>query len=314
MQRDPAVIAAIRRRMGECEARRLGTCGRIDIALGFDNAIDMETCDGCYARRGPRMFPGEPPNSPSAIEFRQEYIDTVIGNVKKKIDRQRPTVILTVMGRHMDQAEREATMLRVAPRFGRDKAVKIAADIGGETLAQRVDAAFANMSERDQVKAMAPTERWSQVKAQWAAIEKEPPAVEHWSLIRKGANLVTAVASGKHVTRESLDLRSVSCHGVTLSGERMKAVCPSRLQVGKRFFCGDCGCGERDQTCIGTLQEDGTIEPDNKLFYTELPCPRRMPGFSNAILTIGGRSIRSDHGDGAPGGPAESSAERPEPA
>jgi hypothetical protein len=71
------------------------------------------------------------------------------------------------------------------------------------------------------------------------------------------------------------DLRLISCFG---DGENIP-VCPglraSKEQRGK-FFCGECGCGDRRATWLNT---DDTEY--GKLDHPYLNCPRKMPGFSN---------------------------------
>ena len=71
------------------------------------------------------------------------------------------------------------------------------------------------------------------------------------------------------------DLRLLSCFG---DGENIP-VCPglraSKEQRGK-FFCGECGCGDRRATWLNMDDEEY-----GKLDHPYLNCPRKMPGFSN---------------------------------
>ena len=71
------------------------------------------------------------------------------------------------------------------------------------------------------------------------------------------------------------DIRLLSCFG---NGDDIP-VCPglrpSDRKMGK-FYCGECGCGDKASTWL-----NGTEEEYTKLDHPYLSCPRRMPGFSD---------------------------------
>lgn len=81
--------------------------------------------------------------------------------------------------------------------------------------------------------------------------------------------------SSKRADVSTKDLRLLSCFG---DGENIP-VCPglraSKEQRGK-FFCGECGCGDRRATWLNMDDEEY-----GKLDHPYLNCPRKMPGFSN---------------------------------
>ena len=81
--------------------------------------------------------------------------------------------------------------------------------------------------------------------------------------------------SEKKVEVNTKDIRLLSCFG---NGDDI-SVCPglrpSERKMGK-FFCGECGCGDKATTWL-----NGTEEEYTKLDHPYLSCPRKMPGFSD---------------------------------
>ncbi len=79
----------------------------------------------------------------------------------------------------------------------------------------------------------------------------------------------------KKVDVSTKDIRLLSCFG---NGDDIP-VCPglrpSDRKMGK-FYCGECGCGDKATTWL-----NGTEEEYTKLDHPYLSCPRRMPGFSD---------------------------------
>jgi len=102
------------------------------------------------------------------------------------------------------------------------------------------------------------------------------------SLLNKVKSAVEAYASrgitqDKRCDEETKKVRSISCHG---DSERGIAPCEfrrdSKVEEG-RFYCGECGCGDRAATWLNAKQpEDYT-----KLDFPKVVCPLNMPGFSN---------------------------------
>jgi hypothetical protein len=287
--------ARIRARRAECEVRREGTCGRIDILLGYEHGITIEECDACWALGGP-----------SAAAWQREYVQLVVRNTALNYRRVDSVLVLeTIVNRHLPAAERAATVLLFAPRIGQERAQKLAEAAGGAALVAQVEALFAAMPDEEQMAALMPSERWSQVSGVWDEIEKasaeEEP--ELWNIVQKSIYLGDALIGGKIkpedlVDRRDLNLRNISCFGTDLDGVRHKGACPSLKQQGDEFFCGDCGCGFTKRARLR-----------NKLHRRKLRCPRRMPGFSNARLTVNGKPLsrvtyKAPKTDGVAPGPA----------
>jgi len=110
-----------------------------------------------------------------------------------------------------------------------------------------------------------------------------PPGPQHPpSLINKMKSVVEAYASrgvtqDKRCDADTKRIRSVSCHGDQSLGI---APCPFRRNSNAeegRFYCGECGCGDRQATWLNAKSpEDYT-----KLDFPKVVCPLQMPGFSN---------------------------------
>lgn len=263
--------ARVRARMFECPYRRSTSCGQLDVALGWVQPVTLEQCDACFLKG---------PSSQASKTMRDGIGAQVVANVLADLPRNPPSVILTVLGRHVpDRAERQRLLLTVAPRIGEEAARSFAAAVGGEALLRQVAAAFAGMSPHQRAMARTPGERWGAVDSLWTRVQKEidagerPPA--EWSAAQKITFFAAAKWSGRRVSLEVLNTRTVSCTGLDLDGNRVKDPCPSRRESKAGYsYCADCGCGERPAAKL-----------DDKLLHVELACPRAMPGFCNADVT-----------------------------
>ena len=71
------------------------------------------------------------------------------------------------------------------------------------------------------------------------------------------------------------DIRLLSCFGDGKDIPVCPALMPSKEQAGK-FYCGECGCGDRRATWLNTDEREY-----GKLDHPYLSCPRKMPGFSD---------------------------------
>jgi hypothetical protein len=102
------------------------------------------------------------------------------------------------------------------------------------------------------------------------------------SLLNKVKSAVEAYASrgitqDKRCTEDIKKTRLVSCHG---DPERGIAPCPFRRDSSAeegRYYCGECGCGDRKATWLNAKQPDDYT----KLDFPKVVCPLNMPGFSN---------------------------------
>lgn len=267
-------IQRIQARMRECPMRRHATCGDLDTRLGFEQAITMDECDACFAKGGPK-----------AEQHHIDWAGRIVANCKSGIDKLPTVIALTVLGKHVtDPMERQVLAIRVAPRLGQKKTLAYAVRVGDAGLTAVLTKLFDGMSAEAEAVAMAPGDRWAEVQSGWESIEKEVSAggfePETHTLFQKIKFFVKAIAGGKSVSWEDLNTRHISCHGTDLDGKTIKAPCPSRRQEKGVMFCGHCGCG---------LTRAARL--DNKLHHKNLVCPRLMPGFSNASITVGGKTI-----------------------
>lgn len=120
-------------------------------------------------------------------------------------------------------------------------------------------------------------------------IEKAPEfrkqAVQEQSMVKKKMSMLqsfaTAIASrgiqDNKVQKPIKQLRVLSCFGNQAQGGVLPPC--EHLKESKtpgKFYCGGCGCGDREGTW---LIADG--DKYSKLDYPKLTCPLSMPGFTN---------------------------------
>ena len=79
----------------------------------------------------------------------------------------------------------------------------------------------------------------------------------------------------KKVDVTTKDIRLLSCFGNGDDIPVCPALRPSERKMGK-FFCGECGCGDKATTWLNGDESDYT-----KLDHPFLSCPKKMPGFSD---------------------------------
>lgn len=285
---EPAALRErLRARMAECELRRPGTCGRLDLLLGYEHAITMDECDACFAAGG-----GDP-HSPPARAHQVRYVQVVVRNLSRRPERLQPLALEALIRRHLDPDARPAVLLEQAPRMGRERSLRIAAESCPSALPE-LRRLFEGMSPEQELAALDPVERWARVASAWAAIEAEVESgefePEHWHLGQKAVSLLKAKAAGRGADHEVVNTRNISCFGTDLEGRRFKAACPAlRLHEGEAY-CAECGCGYTRRGRLG-----------DKLTHKKLPCPRAMPGFSNARITIDGKAVQKAADRGAAG-------------
>ncbi len=185
-----------------------------------------------------------------AADYRRGYVQMVISGLN--LATVKPRVLVNILKKHTPADQQKARLLQLAPTLGRETAMQIAKEFGCEGA---VYAVFADMTIREEIDKTHPAVRWSAVAKAWHYAQAK---------ISKGW-------TDKKVDESIKQLRASSC-----------ADCPSKY-TGKdgHAYCNECGCGEKDDTRL-----DG--EGYTKLDYPYLPCPRQMPGFSNALLTVEG--------------------------
>lgn len=108
----------------------------------------------------------------------------------------------------------------------------------------------------------------------------EDKLVEQKNFVQKAASFATSMASKgidhKRSTLEVKNLRKLSCHG-----DDTLAPCSQRKpsqNFENSFFCGACGCGDKQGTQLVDLTIQGK-ENYGKLDYPKVWCPLNMPGF-----------------------------------
>jgi len=109
---------------------------------------------------------------------------------------------------------------------------------------------------------------------------------ERINLMKKGFTQIQSFATSllsrgiknKKIDESTKRLRVLSCFGDASIGGKIKpcqALQKSGVREG-RFFCGGCGCGDKQRTWLVSDSEEYS-----KLDYPKLTCPLKMPGFSN---------------------------------
>ena len=102
------------------------------------------------------------------------------------------------------------------------------------------------------------------------------------SIIDQAKSLVDAymsrgITQDKRCDEETKKVRLASCHGSAADGI---APCQYRKNSSAeegRFYCGECGCGDRKATWLNAK----TPEDYTKLDFPRVVCPLNMPGFTN---------------------------------
>jgi hypothetical protein len=91
-------------------------------------------------------------------------------------------------------------------------------------------------------------------------------------------SLTSRGLTNKKINRANKQLRVLSCFGNQhVGGELPPCEHLQSSEAGEgKYFCGDCGCGDKRGTW---LMSDGNEY--SKLDYPKLSCPLKMPGFSN---------------------------------
>jgi hypothetical protein len=106
--------------------------------------------------------------------------------------------------------------------------------------------------------------------------------IQQKNIIEKASSLASSLASrgikNKKTEKETKQLRQLSCHG---DGTDALPPCSQRKDsqnFANSFFCGACGCGDRQGTQLADLTINGK-ENYGKLDYPKVWCPLNMPGF-----------------------------------
>jgi hypothetical protein len=104
--------------------------------------------------------------------------------------------------------------------------------------------------------------------------------IQQKNMMQKAASMATSVASrglsNTKTNEETKHLRKLSCHG-----DGNIPPCSQRKSSEKfkeSFYCGACGCGDKQGTQLIDLTIAGK-ENYGKLDYPQVWCPMNMPGF-----------------------------------
>jgi hypothetical protein len=105
------------------------------------------------------------------------------------------------------------------------------------------------------------------------------------SILEKASSFTKAVASrgvtNNKAKETTIQLRVMSCHG----DESVNfPPCPHRQSsknFANSFYCGACGCGDKQMTQLTQFEINGKMSTYTKLHYPKVTCPLKMPGFTN---------------------------------
>lgn len=259
-------------RLGQCPNRRPGashSCALVDVSLGWQHRMHIYDCDQCWERG---------PTSPAGEFWRMCYVDEVVESlVKHPPSQMQPLVTLTIAGRHLRGEAAKRYIMRAAPAVGEEAAIKLAAPHGAEFEAA-VREKLAGMTPEQALDELAPSVRWSKVRGTWEKAQAFAKAIASRGILQD-----------RHADDLIVAQRTVSCTGVTPRGEVLGEPCPSLQQTEKGLFCNDCGCGDKE---IAELT-------GSKWTFPYLECPRRRPGFSNAIRPVAVKLSVTAKGRGA---------------
>lgn len=93
--------------------------------------------------------------------------------------------------------------------------------------------------------------------------------------------MVSRGLSDNRANPETISLRILSCHGDL---NKDLPPCPKRIDSVKfanSYYCGACGCGDKQLTQLTRYETGGKMVEYNKLDYPKVTCPLEMPGFTN---------------------------------
>jgi len=124
-------------------------------------------------------------------------------------------------------------------------------------------------------------------------LSKPPLDQEIIALLNNGFSMIKSFAlsmSSRGLNNKKVDipvkqLRVLSCFGDNIDIPKCPYLRNSSTEG--KFYCGKCGCGDKERTWL--LSEN---EEYSKLDYPSLSCPEKMVGFSNYVPYEDGDNIR----------------------
>lgn len=115
----------------------------------------------------------------------------------------------------------------------------------------------------------------------------EKVKIKQSNIIDKAKSFASSMISKgldeKKAPEETKALRILSCHG---DGTDQLLPCSERQNSKKyegSFYCGACGCGDKQRTQLVNITINGEKNDYSKLDYPKVSCPLKMPGFTDYI-------------------------------
>ena len=112
--------------------------------------------------------------------------------------------------------------------------------------------------------------------------------------LKKAATFTQSVTSrglnNRKAEPATIHLRQLSCHG---DDSKKFPPCSERKNSEKfpgSFYCGACGCGDKELTQLSSRKLDNDENSYFKLEFPKVHCPLMMPGFTNYVPTQAGVS------------------------
>ena len=126
----------------------------------------------------------------------------------------------------------------------------------------------------------------NKIKYKFDSTSSRPSGEKEFSnMMKKGFSMVQSFAismisrglNNKKVDIPVKQLRVLSCFGDKNNGGNISP-CKHLIKSSTedKFYCGECGCGDKRSTWLISNSEEYS-----KLDYPKLNCPLKMPGFSN---------------------------------
>jgi len=122
----------------------------------------------------------------------------------------------------------------------------------------------------------------------------EKVEVKKAGFLKKAATFTQSVASrglnNRKAEGATIHLRQLSCHG---DPSKKLTPCSERKDSEKfpgSYYCGACGCGDKELTQLVTRKLDNGENSYYKLEFPKVHCPLMMPGFTNYVPTTPGVS------------------------
>jgi|LauGreDrversion4_2_1035121.scaffolds.fasta_scaffold01110_21 hypothetical protein len=109
------------------------------------------------------------------------------------------------------------------------------------------------------------------------SVTSAPPGILAQAKSLVDAYMSRGITQDKRCDEDTKKTRLASCHGVESAGIPPCQYRKDSTAEEGRYYCGECGCGDRKATWLNAKSpEDYT-----KLDFPKVVCPLNMPGFTN---------------------------------